>query len=183
MTFQYYQDLGKPTPRVQVMNFLKAKEYSDAKDYAGECEPVVIMAKGQSTSSFHQQLSFLFPTSGTNWTCEILLSFADVQGTCKYGTRVDYVLTSPHAPYKFVPGSYSVVSSKGTSDHHIVKVDVVKQEDVRRFQKQNHRVVQLSNSVCSPGIFLRWIPEHSVFTFLLQISNGGWTWASIMKCM
>lgn len=47
-----------------------------------------------------------------------------MQGTCKYGTRVDYILASPGSPYKFVPGSYTVVSSKGTSDHHIVRVDV-----------------------------------------------------------
>lgn len=57
---------------------------------------------------------------------EILERDAGVQGTCKYGTRVDYILSSANAPYKFVPGSYSVVSSKGTSDHHIVKVDVIK---------------------------------------------------------
>ena len=49
-----------------------------------------------------------------------------VQGTCKYGTRVDYILASPNSPYKFVRGSYSVFSSKGISDHHIVKVDLVK---------------------------------------------------------
>ena len=49
-----------------------------------------------------------------------------VQGTCKYGTRVDYILTSPNSPCKFVPGSYSVFSSKGISDHHMVKVDLVK---------------------------------------------------------
>ena len=46
-----------------------------------------------------------------------------MQGTCKYGTRVDYILASPNSPYKFVPGSYTVASSKGTSDHHIVRVD------------------------------------------------------------
>lgn len=51
---------------------------------------------------------------------------ADVQGTCKYGTRVDYVLGSPGLPYVFVPGSYSVISSKGTSDHHVVKVDIMR---------------------------------------------------------
>ncbi|GFP84457.1 ABC transporter c family member 12 [Phtheirospermum japonicum] len=45
-----------------------------------------------------------------------------VQGTCKYGTRVDYIMGSPGLSYKFVPGSYSMFSSKGTSDHHIVKV-------------------------------------------------------------
>ena len=50
----------------------------------------------------------------------------DVQGTCKYGTRVDYILASPFSPYKFLPGSYSVISSKGTSDHHIVKADFIK---------------------------------------------------------
>ncbi|GKV39095.1 hypothetical protein SLEP1_g46909 [Rubroshorea leprosula] len=94
---KYYEDIGKPRPRLEVMKFLKGKEYSDSKDYAGDCEPVVIIAKGQN-----------------------------VQGTCKYGTRVDYILTSPDSLYRFVPGSYSVISSKGTSDHHIVKVDVVK---------------------------------------------------------
>lgn len=53
-----------------------------------------------------------------------------VQGTCKYGTRVDYILASSDSPYRFVPGSYSVLSSKGTSDHHIVKVDVVKARSI-----------------------------------------------------
>lgn len=42
--------MGKPTPKVEVMKFLKGKGYTDAKDYAGECEPVVIIAKGQSTT-------------------------------------------------------------------------------------------------------------------------------------
>lgn len=93
---KYYQEIGKPTPKVEVMKFLKGKQYVDAKDFAGECEAVVVVAKGQ-----------------------------DVQGTCKYGTRVDYILASPNSPYKFVPGSYGVVSSKGTSDHHIVKVDIM----------------------------------------------------------
>uniref|UniRef100_A0ACD5WRR2 Uncharacterized protein n=1 Tax=Avena sativa TaxID=4498 RepID=A0ACD5WRR2_AVESA len=92
---KYYEEIGKPTPKVEVMKYLKGKQYVDAKDFAGECEAVVVVAKGQ-----------------------------DVQGTCKYGTRVDYILASPDCPYRFVPGSYTVVSSKGTSDHHIVRVDV-----------------------------------------------------------
>ncbi|KAG8097395.1 hypothetical protein GUJ93_ZPchr0013g33866 [Zizania palustris] len=97
---KYYEEIGKPAPKAEVMRHLKAKHYVDAKDFAGEGgEAVVVVAKGQ-----------------------------DVQGTCKYGTRVDYILasstTSPNSPYKFVPGSYAVVSSKGTSDHHIVKADV-----------------------------------------------------------
>ncbi|KAF8720964.1 hypothetical protein HU200_023371 [Digitaria exilis] len=92
---KYYEEIGKPTPKPEVMRYLKAKRYVDAKDFAGECEAVVVVAKGQ-----------------------------DVQGTCKYGTRVDYILASPNSPYKFVPGSYAVVSSKGTSDHHIVKADI-----------------------------------------------------------
>ncbi|KAG6748538.1 hypothetical protein POTOM_048466 [Populus tomentosa] len=108
----YYEEMGKPTPKVEVMSFMKSKHYTDAKDFAGECESVVILAKGQN-----------------------------VQGTCKYGTRVDYVLASPDSPYRFVPGSYSVFSSKGTSDHHIVKVDIVKarcssQEQVARKKRQ-----------------------------------------------
>ncbi|KAF8015217.1 hypothetical protein BT93_H0886 [Corymbia citriodora subsp. variegata] len=94
---KYYEEMGKSTPKVEVMRFLKSKQYTDAKDFAGECESLVVIAKGQS-----------------------------VQGTCKYSTRVDYILASPDCPYKFVPRSYSVLSSKGTSDHHIVKVDATK---------------------------------------------------------
>nr|GMD13004.1 Endonuclease/exonuclease/phosphatase protein [Ipomoea batatas] len=94
---KYYEEMGKPTPKVEVMKYLKSKQYCDAKDFGGECESVVMIVKGQC-----------------------------VQGTCKYGTRVDYIVSSPDSVYKFVPGSYSVLSSKGTSDHHIVKVDVVK---------------------------------------------------------
>jgi len=30
------------------MRFLKGKGYLDSKEFAGECEPVVIIAKGQS---------------------------------------------------------------------------------------------------------------------------------------
>lgn len=57
-----------------------------------------------------------------------------MQGTCKYGTRVDYMLSMPDSAYKFVQGSYSVVSSKGTSDHHLVKVDIINQP---KFPKQS----------------------------------------------
>lgn len=122
---KYYEEIGKPTPKVEVMNFLKEKEYVDAKNFAGECEAVVVVAKGQG-----------------------------VQGTCKYGTRVDYILASPNSPYKFVPGSYGVVSSKGTSDHHIVKVDImiahVNETDCRNQPKQ--RVVKIDKS-SSKGIW------------------------------
>lgn len=45
---QYYEEMGKPTPKHEVMKFLKSKQYTDAKEFAGECEPVVIIAKGQS---------------------------------------------------------------------------------------------------------------------------------------
>lgn len=45
---QYYEEMGKPTPKVEVMKFLKSKQYTDAKDFAGECESVVMIAKGQS---------------------------------------------------------------------------------------------------------------------------------------
>ncbi|KAG7011205.1 hypothetical protein SDJN02_26108, partial [Cucurbita argyrosperma subsp. argyrosperma] len=95
---KYYEEIGKPTPEAKVIKFLKSgMHYRDAKEFGGECESVVMIAKGQS-----------------------------VQGTCKYGTRVDYILASPDADYEFVKGSYSVLSSKGTSDHHIVKVDFLK---------------------------------------------------------
>lgn len=84
-----------------------------------------------------------------------LFSIADVQGTCKYGTRVDYILASPNSPYKFVPGSYGVLSSKGTSDHHIVKVDImvanVKENDSRSRQPKQ-RVIQIDR-FSSKGIW------------------------------
>lgn len=78
-----------------------------------------------------------------------------MQGTCKYGTRVDYILASPDSPYKFVPRSYSVISSKGTSDHHIVKVDITKvgetsrKDYTKRHLKAKERVVKVMNSSCS----------------------------------
>ncbi|XP_020213127.1 uncharacterized protein LOC109797486 [Cajanus cajan] len=128
---KYYEEMGKPTPKVEVMKYLKSKDYTDAKDYAGECESVVMIAKGQS-----------------------------VQGTCKYGTRVDYILSSSNSAYKFVPGSYLVLSSKGTSDHHIVKVDVVKannntEENVTKHPQQQprQRVVRITQSTPSRGIW------------------------------
>lgn len=83
---------------------------------------------------------------------------ADVQGTCKYGTRVDYILGSKCLPYMFVPGSYSVISSKGTSDHHIVKVDIMKVEDSATKLKTSQKklkqgVVRINNSCYSRGIW------------------------------
>lgn len=126
---KYYEEIGKPTPKVEVMKYLKGKQYVDAKDFAGECEAVVVVAKGQ-----------------------------DVQGTCKYGTRVDYILASPSSPYKFVPGSYTVVSSKGTSDHHIVRVDVAIVPDTRDADEQaaggrKQRVVKMSKKGSRKGIW------------------------------
>ncbi|KAI4326486.1 hypothetical protein MLD38_031796 [Melastoma candidum] len=137
---KYYEELGKPNPKAEVMRFLKSSRYTDAKDFAGECEPVVVIAKGQS-----------------------------VQGTCKYGTRVDYILASPDSPYKFVPGSYSVLSSKGTSDHHIVKVDVVKstatgvvqEDDTRKNKRRQQRrkqpqeAVKINRTPPSNGVWRR----------------------------
>ncbi|XP_027352578.1 uncharacterized protein LOC113863258 isoform X2 [Abrus precatorius] len=127
---KYYEEMGKPTPKVEVMKYLKSRDYTDAKDFAGECESVVMVAKGQS-----------------------------VQGTCKYGTRVDYILSSSDSPYKFVPGSYLVLSSKGTSDHHIVKVDVVKvsnspQENMIKKQRQpRQKFVRIKQSTPSNCIW------------------------------
>lgn len=107
---KYNEEIGKPTPKAEVMKYLKGNKYLDAKNFAGECESVVVVAKGQ-----------------------------DVQGTCKYGTRVDYILASGNAPYKFVQGSYGVVSSKGTSDHHIVKVDMIVDTNVEANNRQKQQ--------------------------------------------
>jgi len=80
-----------------------------------------------------------------------------VQGTCKYGTRVDYILASPNSPYKFVPGSYTVVSSKGTSDHHIVRVDVaipqIREPDAETTAKGKRRVVKMNKKSSRKGIW------------------------------
>ncbi|KAG5231827.1 DNAse superfamily protein [Salix suchowensis] len=97
-------------------DIVKNKHYTDAKDFTGECESVVMIAKGQN-----------------------------VQGTCKYGTRVDYVLASPNSPYKFVPGSYSV---------DIVKARCSSREKVagnKRPPKQ--KVVKITNSSPAKGIW------------------------------
>ncbi|CAM8987856.1 unnamed protein product [Rhodiola kirilowii] len=47
---KYYQEIRKPNPRADVMRFMKSKQYIyiDARDFVGECEPVVMIAKGQS---------------------------------------------------------------------------------------------------------------------------------------
>jgi hypothetical protein len=87
-----------------------------------------------------------------------LVLHIDVQGTCKYGTRVDYILASPNSPYKFVPGSYGVVSSKGTSDHHIVKVDltVSKTDNTEATQAQSQgtpRFMKIAHQASSKGIW------------------------------
>jgi hypothetical protein len=50
LCWQYHEEMGKPTPKVEVMRFLKSKQYTDAKDFAGECESVVMIAKGQSNT-------------------------------------------------------------------------------------------------------------------------------------
>lgn len=127
---KYYEEMGKPTPKVEVMRYLKSKQYTDAKDFEGEYESVVMIAKGQS-----------------------------VQGTCKYGTRVDYILASSNSPYKFVPGSYSVFSSKGTSDHHIVRVDVIKsdagcdQGNVSTRGQRKQKVIKITETTPSKGIW------------------------------
>lgn len=169
--FQYYEEMGKPTPKAEVMRFLKSKQYTDAKDFAGECESVVMIAKGQSSKL---PLIFLFELGFTflilfsrNRKLETKNTFdssfrfqnAGVQGTCKYGTRVDYILASSDSPYKFVPGSYSVFSSKGTSDHHIVKVDITKVESGveqyvdRKPKQRKQRIVKITNSSSTKGIW------------------------------
>ena len=82
-----------------------------------------------------------------------------MQGTCKYGTRVDYILASPNSPYKFVPGSYSVISSKGTSDHHIVKVDIMKvntsaqKNVIRQCRKLKQKVVRITPPCSATGVW------------------------------
>lgn len=49
---QYYEDKGKPKPKVEVMKFLNGNQYVDANNFAADCEPVVIIAKGQSIYTY-----------------------------------------------------------------------------------------------------------------------------------
>jgi len=65
---QYYEEIGKPTPKVEVMKYLKGKQYVDAKDFAGECEAVVVVAKGQGRSK----------TISVQLLCEMYLNFPSV---------------------------------------------------------------------------------------------------------
>lgn len=49
LNLQYYEEIGKPSPEGEVMKFLKSSmQYRDAKEFSGECESVVMIAKGQS---------------------------------------------------------------------------------------------------------------------------------------
>uniref|UniRef100_A0A0D9VU89 Endonuclease/exonuclease/phosphatase domain-containing protein n=1 Tax=Leersia perrieri TaxID=77586 RepID=A0A0D9VU89_9ORYZ len=125
---KFHEEIGKPAPKAEVMRHLKEKRYVDAKDFAGESEAFVVVPHGQ-----------------------------DVQGTCKYGTRVDYILASPNSPYKFVPGSYAVVSSQGTSDHHIIRVDVTIDINAGASrtarQRRRRRVVKMTSKNSSKGIW------------------------------
>lgn len=57
-----------------------------------------------------------------------------------------------------MPDSYAVLSSKGTSDHHIVKVDILKMKESipeispRKKHQPKKRVVKTTNS-SSKGIW------------------------------
>ena len=53
---QYYEEIGKPTPKVEVMKFLKGKQYADAKNFTGECESVVVVAKGQGKGNAFDEM-------------------------------------------------------------------------------------------------------------------------------
>ncbi|BBN13105.1 hypothetical protein MPTK1_6g00840 [Marchantia polymorpha subsp. ruderalis] len=87
---------NKVLPRGDVMKRLfQEKRYSDAKDFA----------LGSSPTKSHQIKE-------------------EVQGTCQNGTRVDYILGSQKLPFDFIPGSYLVVPSRGTSNHDLVMVDL-----------------------------------------------------------
>ncbi|KAF8015310.1 hypothetical protein BT93_H0960 [Corymbia citriodora subsp. variegata] len=131
---KYYEEIGKPTPKAKAMRFLKSMQYTDAKDFTGECD-----------------------------------------------TRVDYILASPNCPYKFVPGLYSVLSTKGTSDHH-VKVNITKcandtphesngnnnKVSKKRQQQHKHRMVVkvIGTAPPSKGI---WITN--TLSYLTSVAN------------
>ncbi|XP_078448107.1 DNAse I-like superfamily protein isoform X2 [Wolffia australiana] len=60
---KFHEEIGKPRSKSDVTKFLKDRGYVDAKGFAGECEAVVVLAKGQGymqlrhTSGLHTKLS------------------------------------------------------------------------------------------------------------------------------
>ncbi|KAL2622555.1 hypothetical protein R1flu_002760 [Riccia fluitans] len=89
---------NKVPPRGDVMKrLLQEKRYTDAKKFSRSSN-----SAGNAPQESNQ----------------------DTQGTCYHGTRVDYILGSHKLPFDFIPGSYSVVPSRGTSNHDLVIVDL-----------------------------------------------------------
>jgi hypothetical protein len=101
---KYYGEIGKPTPKAEVMRYLKAKRYvDDAKDFAGEeCDAVVVVAKGQGELSFLAYRCLLNKLLAI--TNNVLLNMPRSCRCARDGTRVDYILASPNSPYRFRPG-------------------------------------------------------------------------------
>ncbi|PKI68810.1 hypothetical protein CRG98_010867 [Punica granatum] len=80
---RYYEDIGKPTPKAEVMKFMNLKQYIDAKHFAGDCEPVVIIAKGQTLSIRSKGLRVFRGKSGRK--CELICVVStgkEVEGRC-----------------------------------------------------------------------------------------------------
>ncbi|XP_048441856.1 uncharacterized protein LOC125478111 [Pyrus x bretschneideri] len=141
---KYYEDMGKPRPKVEVMRYLKSKQYTDAKDFEGEYESVVMIAKGQN-------LGFGLLKEGQVLAWDLHLSPTYYEDMGKPRPKVEvmrYLKSKQYTDAKDFEGEYESVvmiakgqskptrislckltlqiSSNGTSDHHIVRVDVVK---------------------------------------------------------
>ncbi|KAL3691509.1 hypothetical protein R1sor_005160 [Riccia sorocarpa] len=88
---------NKVPPRGDVMKrLLQEKRYTDAKKFSAP-----------STSAV-----------------KVPQETQETEATCYHGTRVDYILGSHKLPFDFISGSYSVVPSRGTSNHDLVMVDL-----------------------------------------------------------
>lgn len=85
--------MGKPIPKAQVMRFLKSKEYTDAKDFAGECESVVVVAKGQS-KHVHSRLLYV---NHCRFLTSIYIYICDMQ-VCKAHASTGHVWTTYWLP-------------------------------------------------------------------------------------
>ncbi|PKI68812.1 hypothetical protein CRG98_010869 [Punica granatum] len=80
---RYYEDIGKPTPKPEVVKFMNLKQYIDAKHFAGDCEPVVIIAKGQTSSIRSKGLRVFRGKSGRKYELICVVSTGEeVEGRC-----------------------------------------------------------------------------------------------------
>ena len=72
------------------MKYLKNKKYTDAKDFAGECESVVIIAKGQSMNYAFGFILYFFFFGETVFFCIFFTNWGCLEKQVLYSLRVRF---------------------------------------------------------------------------------------------